>query len=180
MTIGCGFMATAERDSTAEVYLYLIVAGLGVGGIVVPASVMAQVICPDDLIATVTALTLTVRIIGGAVGYAIYYNVFKAKLTEKLAERLVPVAVVSGLREEDVAKVVNATVASLLPQMRGIQGVTPEIYDWLVRAGQLAYAEAYPYVYYCSIGFGVVSAIASLFVDDVSQYMDNRVAVVIR
>ena len=37
--------------------------------------------CPDDLIATVAALTLAIRVIGGSVGYAVYYNVFVNKFT---------------------------------------------------------------------------------------------------
>lgn len=61
-------------------------------GIVVPASIIcessfmkeqffltepfltitiATIICPDDLIATVAALTLAIRVIGGSVGYCV-------------------------------------------------------------------------------------------------------------
>lgn len=31
----------------------------------------ATIICPDDLIATVAALTLAIRVIGGSVGYCV-------------------------------------------------------------------------------------------------------------
>lgn len=37
---------------------------------------IATIICPDDLIATVAALTLAIRVLGGSVGYCVYYNVF--------------------------------------------------------------------------------------------------------
>ena len=37
------------------------------------------IICPDDLIATVAALTLAIRVIGGSIGYCVYYNVFICK-----------------------------------------------------------------------------------------------------
>jgi len=61
-------------------------------GIVVPASIIckflilkeesfptntfltasiATIICPDDLIATVAALTLAIRVIGGSIGYCV-------------------------------------------------------------------------------------------------------------
>jgi hypothetical protein len=56
----------------------LIIGGFGIGGIVVPASIITTIICPDDLIATIAALTLSIRVIGGAVGYAVYYNVSMA------------------------------------------------------------------------------------------------------
>lgn len=51
----------------------LVLAGLGIGGIVVPASIITTIICPDDLIATIAALTLAIRVVGGAIGYAVYY-----------------------------------------------------------------------------------------------------------
>jgi hypothetical protein len=48
-----------------EMWIVLIVAGLGIGGILVPASIITTIVCPDDLIATVSALTLSIRVIGG-------------------------------------------------------------------------------------------------------------------
>ena len=41
--------------------------------------VIATIICPDDLIATIAALTLAIRVIGGSIGYCVYYNVFICK-----------------------------------------------------------------------------------------------------
>jgi hypothetical protein len=49
----------------------------------------------------------------------------------------------------------------------------------VVKAGQLAYSEAYPYVYYTSIAFGSVAIVASCFLGDINKYMDDHVAVVI-
>jgi hypothetical protein len=46
-------------------WIVLIIAGLGIGGILVPASIITTIVCPDDLIATVSALTLSIRVIGG-------------------------------------------------------------------------------------------------------------------
>lgn len=43
----------------------------------------ATIICPDDLIATVAALTLAIRVIGGSIGYCVYYNVFIRYVSSK-------------------------------------------------------------------------------------------------
>ena len=40
---------------------------------------ITTIICPDDLIATVAALTLAIRVIGGSTGYCVYYNVFVSR-----------------------------------------------------------------------------------------------------
>lgn len=66
--VGCGALAVATRTNMNQLWGILVVAGLGIGGIVVPASIITTIICPDDLIATVTALTLAVRVIGGSIG----------------------------------------------------------------------------------------------------------------
>lgn len=100
MTVGTGAMAAATRDNLPAVYGILVVAGLGIGGIVVPASVITTIICPDDLIATVAALTLSIRVIGGAIGFTVYYNVFYAKLVPKLTEHVLKVCLTNGIYEE--------------------------------------------------------------------------------
>jgi hypothetical protein len=72
----CGSLVVAEVDNLHKLWGLLTHPGLGIGGIVVPASIMATIICPDDLIGTITALTLDIRVLGGSVGYTAYYNVF--------------------------------------------------------------------------------------------------------
>lgn len=96
MTAGCGALAIGRVDNLYQLWGLLVLAGLGIGGIVVPASIIckfdclalmmkfllivsATIICPDDLIATVAALTLAIRVIGGSIGYCVYYNVFICK-----------------------------------------------------------------------------------------------------
>lgn len=56
MTAGCGAMAVGNVDNMYQLWGILVLAGLGIGGIVVPASIITMIVCPDDLIATVAAL----------------------------------------------------------------------------------------------------------------------------
>jgi len=95
MTAGCGALAIGRGDNLYQMWGLLIVAGLGIGGMVVPTSIIstfavlpnhlhaltvtATIICPDDLIATTAALTLAIRVIGDSIGYCVYYNVFISK-----------------------------------------------------------------------------------------------------
>jgi len=55
---------------------------------------------------------------------------------------------------------------------------TPEAYNVILDATHWAMAEAYSYVYYVSIAFGVVSFICACFLGDITKYMDDHVAVV--
>lgn len=56
MTAGCGAMAIGRVDNMYQLWGILVLAGLGIGGIVVPASIITMIVCPDDLIATMAAL----------------------------------------------------------------------------------------------------------------------------
>lgn len=145
MTAGGGAMAALRTNNIWLVYVVLTIAGLGIGGIVVPASIITNIICPDELIATVTALTLAIRVLGGAIGYCIYYNVFAQKFAHAAADLiLVPTAAVT-LQTKDpevLKKVVEITVAGLLDLFYEFPNITDAQVQTLVHAGQETYAYA--------------------------------------
>lgn len=179
MTVGCGCLSLATVDNMQSVYAILFVTGVGVGGIIVPVSTVATIICRGEMIATVTALTITVRIIGGAVGYALYYNVFVHKLVPELRTMVGRACVRNGVTDPAVIdEVITLTGASLVREIRNLPGIDEKIWAELVAAGQKAYAHAYPWVYYCSVVFGAVSVLASLFLGDISEMVDDSVVVV--
>ncbi|KAG9519445.1 MFS multidrug transporter-like protein, partial [Aureobasidium melanogenum] len=183
MTAGCGALSVARVDNLNQLWGILVVAGLGIGGIVVPASIITTIICPDDLIATVAALTLSIRVIGGSIGYSVYYNIFISKFVPAATHYIGGTMIYKlNITSPAIIKAaIELTGASLLPELQtlpGIKGV-PGAYEMVVIAGRVAYAEAYKYVYYVSIAFGAVSIIAACFLGDINKYMDDHVAVVI-
>jgi len=179
MTAGGGGMAALHRDNVWVSYVCLIISGLGIGGIVVPASIITAIICPDELIATVTALTLAIRVLGGAIGYSIYWNVFVEHFRKNVVTLVGGTAVKLGITNKLViAGIIDLTGAGLIEEIRQVPGVTSDAAaNALIAAGQEAYARSYPYVYYVSIAFGSASIIASLFLKNINSYMDDHVAV---
>ena len=181
MTAGVASLASLREDNLHQAYGLLVLAGLGIGGIVVPASIITTIICPDDLIATVAALTLAIRVIGGSIGYTVYYNVFYNKFVPN-GVHYIGGAMVQYLNISDprlIQEAIELTGASLIEELRNIPGIESEqAWRIVVQAGQIAYAESYKYVYLVSIAFGAISIIASVFLGDINQYMDDHVAVV--
>jgi len=176
MTIGCGCMALARRDNLNQVYAILFIAGLGVGGIVVPASTVTTYICPPDLLATITALTISIRIVGGAVGYAIYYNVFANKLKQEMARTLVPLLLNMGITDSaTIGKICGLVAASMLEPIRALVGGATARYDAVVATGQEAFETAYPWVYLVSTGFGGMAIVACLLIEDLSGFVEEGV-----
>jgi len=183
MTAGCGALGCATRYNLHTLWGLLVLAGLGIGGIVVPASIITTIICPDDLIATVTALTLAIRVIGGSVGYCIYYNVFLNKFIPRVTT-LIGGTMIYELGITNLSYVADAigyTAISILPLIQTIPGIAGNdtAYEMVVLAGQIAYADSYKYVYYTSTAFGAISIVAACFLGDIGKYMDDHVAVVI-
>lgn len=81
---------------------------------------------------------------------------------------------------ETIGEVIELTGAALLDNIKQIPGIAGNnvLYEAVIKAGQVAFAEAYKYVYFASIAFGSISIIAALFLGDISQYMNDHVAVV--
>ncbi|KAE8415874.1 fungal trichothecene efflux pump [Aspergillus pseudocaelatus] len=183
MTAGCGAISIARPDNLYQLWGLLTLAGLGIGGIVVPASIMTTIICPDDLIATISALTLSIRVVGGSIGYTIYYNVFISKFVPN-AKHYIGGVMLTKLNITNttyIAEAIELTGASLLDGLREIPGIAGNdtAYQAVVVAGQMAYSESYKWVYYASIAFGGVSILAACFLGNIGDYMDDHVAVVI-
>lgn len=179
MTAGGGAFAALNRDNLWLSYLLLIISGLGIGGIVVPASIISTIICPDELIATIAALTLSIRVLGGAVGYAIYFNVFVQKFVENSVKYLGPACYKLNITTpEEIEAVIGITAVGLLPSLKSLPQVGNDTaaYESLVYAGQVAYAKSYPYVYYVSLAFGCLSIICSIFLGDIRKYMTDHVS----
>ncbi|KAF2753288.1 MFS general substrate transporter [Pseudovirgaria hyperparasitica] len=180
MTAGCGGLAAAERDNLNIIWIVLVIGSLGIGGIVVPTSIITTIVCPDDLIATVTALTLAIRVIGGSIGYCIYFNVFAQKFVPYAMENIGRTLAMHNITSPAIiGEVVELTGASLLHVVAEIPGIkgNETIYNAVVLAGQLAYAAAYKHVYYVSTAFGGISVIAACFLGDINKFMTDDVAV---
>lgn len=142
---------------------------------------MTQIICPPDLIATITALTLSIRVLGGSIGYCIYYNVFISKFGPNAIAGIGGALAEAGIFDVAIlTEVIALTGASLLEEIGELPGIAGNetLYNAIVLAGQVAYADAYKYVYYTSTAFGAISIIAAIFVGDISEFMDDKIAVV--
>ena len=183
MTAGTAALACATRYNMDTLWGLLILSGLGIGGIVVPASIITTIICPDDLIATVSALTLSIRVIGGSVGYCAYYNVFVSKFVKNAITYIGGTMYSIGITDKTlITEAIELTGVSLIQELKNIPGIAGNetAYEMVVLAGQIAYAQSYRWVYLASIAAGSVSIIAACFLGDINKYMDDHVAVVMK
>ena len=108
---------------------------------IVPAATVAMVACPDALITTCAALSLSVRAVGGAIGYSIYYSVFNKKLTKRLPTLIGEYAVRAGLPLAS-AELFVGTYLQSQTTVTEIPGVTANVLAAALKGSQWAYAES--------------------------------------
>ncbi|KIV93428.1 hypothetical protein PV10_04641 [Exophiala mesophila] len=179
MTVFTGALATVTPDSQSLAITLGTFSSLGVGGIIVPAATVAIIATPDTSIATCVALTLCIRQVGGSIGTAIYFNVLQAKLKTYLPASVAQYALAAGLpansTEEFVMTFLTAPdQAALLP------GVDATILQQAAIGTRWAYAAAFKYVWYTSVGFGCGAVIACCFLGNPARFHTNRIAAVVR
>lgn len=189
MTAGTGAICVARPDNLNTVYGLVTIASIGVGGVIIPCSIIAQIACPDELIATVTAITLSIRYIGGAIGFAVYSNLFYHKVTESLTEILAKQllafkGIVNPLTPAGLAVITNITTLmgnARYEEVKQILATNPQVlqrnaYPQIVAAAQESFALAYRWPYWVSIAFGASCFILSFFVGDITSLLTAQIA----
>ncbi|KAK0111563.1 hypothetical protein ONS95_001914 [Cadophora gregata] len=179
MTAFSGALAVVNPTNPKTAVALGTIAGFGVGGVLVPPSTIALTVCPDSLIATTVALSLSIRVIGGSIGYTIYFNIFSEKLTKALPTYVAGAVAKAGLPEADIMTFVGTFLTDPTSIM-SVPGASPAIVAAATRASQEAYSYALKYVWYTSIAFGVVAIVAACFLGNNRKYLTDRVAAKIR
>ena len=161
----------------------LVLALIGVGGVLVPNQVIITVITPDDLIASVTALTVGLRAQAQVIGLAIFYNRLSAEVTKNTYKYAVTPFLQAGIFNSTlIEEVMNGLTAvpfayyeATIPQLASNPKAAATLQTAIVRV----FIEAFQHVWYITIAFGVAACIAAACMGSVHRYMDKHVAVVL-
>ncbi|KAK5166964.1 uncharacterized protein LTR77_007693 [Saxophila tyrrhenica] len=172
-----GALASMTPNNVVSTVAIGTAASFGLGGVIVPAATVAMIAAPDALITTAAALSLSVRAVGGSIGYSIYYNVFKKKLTAKLPALVGTYAVAAGLNPESAVDFVTVYATLGAEAAAEIPGVTARVLEGALTGSQWAYAESLHYVWYTSIAFGTCAMIFSILIGNTARFQTNRIAV---
>ena len=177
----CMVLVDQHRITTA--WGPFILALLGIGGVLVPNQVLITVITPDDLIASVTALTVGLRAQCQVIGLAIFYNRLIAEVTKNTYKYAVPAFLQAGIFDPTLIKaMVGAltavpfrTYAQAIPQLVQSPTAAAGLEEALIQT----FIHSFRHIWYITIAFGVTACIASFFMGSVAKYLDKHVAVVL-
>lgn len=200
MTAGTGAVAIATPDNIMTTYAPVCLACIGVGGVIIPVAIIAQIVCPDDLLGTITAISLSIRFVGGAIGFSVYYNVFYRHVFENVQNSVAVQTIiyklgyVEGLANNDLSYVtalaesiaqaqytlfdnLSAAAVATADVQAYVPGITLEEFQYqITNATEWAQADAYRWPYYISIPFGATCFILAFFLGDVSPFLTEHVA----
>lgn len=180
MTAFTGSMSIARTDNlNPDVYGILSIAAIGVGAVIIPISIIAQVVSPVEYIGSVTAVTLSIRYIGGAIGFTAYYNVFFHKLE---SEYVLPAGfnvAVAGITTDypTLERLLTLGAQAQYADLRTFIAQSPLVahkdvaYDIIIQNLQEAFALAYRWPYWMSIAFGAASLVCACFMRDIRHYL---------
>jgi hypothetical protein len=176
MTVFGGALSAATPDNPRLAVAFGTIAGFGVGGVLVPSATVALICVPDAYLATTAALSLSIRTVGGSIGYTIYYNIFVNKLTAALPVQVAQYATAAGLSAADAPGFIK-TFLTEPANITTVPGYTSEVAAAAAIGTKWAYAEALSFVWYTSIPFGILAILACIFLPSIRNYQTNRVAV---
>ncbi|KAK3072083.1 hypothetical protein LTR53_007471 [Teratosphaeriaceae sp. CCFEE 6253] len=171
-----GSLAIMSPDNVVATVAIGICAAFGLGGVLVPAATVAMIAAPDALITTCAALSLSVRAVGGAIGYSIYYNIFSGKIKKLLPALVAEYAIKAGLPLTS-AELFVTTYLTAPTEIAGVPGVNAQVLAGALEGTQWAYAESLHYVWYTSIAFGICSIVAAASLPNTRRFETNRIAV---
>ena len=196
MTCFAGSLAVMTPENEQLVVGLGSIASLGIGGVLVPAATVAMIVCPDALITTAAALSLSIRTVGGSIGYSIYYNVFATKLEQNLPKYAAEYAIKAGLPVTSAAEFVTVFLTAPAElATTPIKGVTPAVIAGATKGVQWAYSQSLKYVWvsyrlcssereqytnrkqFTSIAFGSIAIVCTVLLPSTKKYQTNRVAV---
>ena len=142
-----GALSVMTPDNIVTTIALATLACFGLGGVIVPAATVAMIAAPDALITTCAALSLSVRAVGGSIGYSIYYSIFHDKLLANYPVQVATYAIGAGLNPKE-AKLFVETLSVNATAVLEIPGVTLEIFGAGLLGSQWAYALSLHYVWY--------------------------------
>src|SRR5271168_5103234 len=108
MTAGVASLASVNQHTPGRGAGLSFFAGIGTGGLLLPAATMLTIISPDEVIATITAATVSIRLVGASVGYSVYFNVLQNKLANLLPTDIGTAVVMAGLPPSQIPDFLGA------------------------------------------------------------------------
>jgi hypothetical protein len=177
MTAGVSALAITNQNTPTLSIIISSLGMFGVGALFVAPIVVLTIISSDDVIGTVVGLGMSIRLIFGQVGYAIFFNLLENQLAKWIPVIVAPALGGAGLPPSEILEFIGAAVNNNKTAIAELPGVTLPVLVAAQEAFDETFVNSFKVVYLSAIGAGAVAIIASAFLPSIKKHMTDRVAV---
>ncbi|KAJ9118374.1 hypothetical protein QFC24_006203 [Naganishia onofrii] len=186
-----GAMLSVGLESRTGMWIFPVLFGLGLATGLTGLMAAAQFGAPTDSIATVSALVISSRSLGGSVGLAIcealciadelqqetdaYTSImlgtaiFSTRLSTQLPAQIASHVLPLGFNPQYLGQLIGGLSSQNIPAVIAIPGISPEIIAAGVVGLKLAFIAAAKYVWVVGIAITGAAAVVCLFIENLSQ-----------
>ncbi|GAA5865110.1 hypothetical protein JCM3774_002134 [Rhodotorula dairenensis] len=163
-----GFALSGQNAGMATAFNT--VGGIGCGMAIVLVVVMVQYSTPPLLIGIATALLISVRSLGGTVGYAIAEAIYSSKTNTQIPEAIVKATAPLGFNPQFLGPLIGFLMSG--KGLEAVQGATPQILGAASAALKNTEADAYKIVWFAFLPGGVIAVICCALFENPQHRMN--------
>ncbi|GHJ83664.1 hypothetical protein NliqN6_0066 [Naganishia liquefaciens] len=164
-----GCMISVSLGSSTGLWAFPIFYGIGLACGLAGIMAAAQFGAPPDAIATVSALVISFRSMGGSIGLAVCTAIFSSKLSTELGKQIAPRVLALGFNPQYLGAFIGALASQNIPAVAQIPGVTPQIIGAGVVGLKTAFIQSIKWIWVFGLALSVLAAIISVFIENLSH-----------
>ncbi|KAJ9625976.1 hypothetical protein H2204_010275 [Knufia peltigerae] len=163
-----GGMAGVTPRSEGTALAFSLISSICIGYTEVLTLVAAPLTADDHDIGVASGFEMFFR--------SLYVTVYSNRISHNLISYVGAVASTLGLDASAITKVITAVSAGTPAALNSIPGMTPQIYQSLMKAASTAYQKSFATVYLMSLAFGGCTIIAALLTRNIDGKLTSHVA----
>lgn len=109
----------------------------------------------------------TIRLMGGAIGVAVYSTILADTETARLKTNIAEVVKSANLPSSDLPKLVKAATLNTAAAYKAVPGISASVVSMCRLAVKHAYLHAFSIVWYCALAFGCLALVSALFLKSI-------------
>lgn len=109
----------------------------------------------------------TIRLMGGAIGVAVYSTILSDTQSSRLRENIAGVVKSANLPSSDLPKLIKAASLNTAAAYKAVPGITVNVVSLCRLAVKHAYTHAFSIVWYTALAFGALALVSAFFLKSI-------------
>ncbi|KEF57076.1 uncharacterized protein A1O9_07266 [Exophiala aquamarina CBS 119918] len=174
-TAGLVGLATIQPGHSLNSLIFVTLAGIGFGAVLILVVASVHLCTPHKLIATATAVVTTTRALVGGVATAVFSAAFRTALEQKLPLYVSEAAVSNGLPIESLPTFIAAFLNNDSSALSSIDGIDTTIITASAAAMKQAYADSARIPFIIAAPVSALAILSCYFLSNLQKEMNYRV-----